>query len=133
MARSASSSASTQSGSGDPSTSAGINPAELPPVPDDATVESLWAEVHRLQALVGPSEDDYVKLRLDVLGARDAAIGAELELGQARAHAAALGAEVARLQRDQVWLRQAVVRRMIEFRGLARTAPRRAVRRLVKR
>lgn len=102
-------------------------------MPEGETVETLWVEVQRLRALVGPSEDDYVKLRLDVLGARDAAMGAELELGQARAHALAMDAEVDRLRRDHVWLRQSVVSRWVEFRMLARSAPKRAVKRLVKR
>jgi hypothetical protein len=42
-------------------------------------------------------------------------------------------AEVDRLRRDHVWLRQSVVSRWVEFRMLARSAPKRAVKRLVKR
>jgi hypothetical protein len=102
-------------------------------VPEGETVASLWAEVQRLRALTGPSEESYVKLHLDMLGARDAAMGAEMELGQARAYVLALESEVARLQRDHVWLRQGVMRRLIEFKGLVRVAPKRAVKRLVNR
>jgi hypothetical protein len=102
-------------------------------VPEGETVESLWAEVQRLRALVGPSEESYVALRLDVLGARDAAMGSEMELGEARALVRALGSEVDRLQRDHVWLRQAVIRRLIEFKGLLRSSPKRAAKRLVNR
>ena len=102
-------------------------------VPEGETVESLWAEVQRLRELVGPSEESYVKLHLDVLGARDAAMGAEMELGQVRAQVLAMGSEVARLQRDHVWLRQGLMRRLIEFKGLARSAPKKAAKRLVNR
>jgi hypothetical protein len=103
------------------------------PVPEGATLESLWTEVQRLRDLLGPSEDDYIQLRLDVLGARDAAMGAEMQLGQARALIISLGAEVDRARRDHLWLRRALVRRLIEFKGLVRSVPKRAVMRLIAR
>jgi hypothetical protein len=129
MARSSSSSAGPTSGDA-------LGNSRVPThaeVPKDETVESLWAEVQRLRALVGPSEESYVALRLDVLGARDAAMGSEMELGEARALVRTLGSEVDRLQRDHVWLRQAVIRRLIEFKGLLRSSPKRAAKRLVNR
>lgn len=81
-----------------------------------AELEHLRAEVERLRALVGPSEESYVKLRLDVLGARDAAIGAEAEAGRLKGYCLALEAQVARLDRDHIWFRQQVVMRMKNLR-----------------
>lgn len=115
------------------------SPAPQPAVPrlavsaEPASVEELQAEVDRLRKLVGPSEDDYVKLRLDVLAARDAAMGAEMELGAAKGHIRALEANVVRLRRDHRWLRRAVVRRLVMVRGLLRSSPRIAANRLLKR
>lgn len=70
------------------------------------------AELERLRELVGPDEKSYAQLRLDVLAARDAAIGAEVELGTVRAYNVALEGEVVRLQRDFVWFRTKVVGRI---------------------
>jgi len=115
------------------------SPAPQPAVPhlavsaEPASVEELQAEVDRLRKLVGPSEDDYVKLRLDVLAARDAAMGAEMELGAAKGSILALEANVVRLRRDHRWLRRAVVRRLVRVRGLLRSSPRIAANRLLKR
>lgn len=72
-------------------------------------VAELRAEVARLRELLGPSEDSYVKLQRDLLGARDAAIGAEHELGTVRGYNQALESEVVRLQRDFLWVREQVV------------------------
>jgi hypothetical protein len=88
----------------------------------------LRAEIEHLRALLGPSEEAYTKLRLDVLAARDAAIGAELELGNLKGYNAALEAEVVRLQRDFLWFRERVVMR---FRRLSRRSP--LIRRVVSR
>lgn len=85
----------------------------------EAELEHLRSEVARLRALVGPSEESYVKLRLDVLGARDAAIGAEAEAGRLKGYCHALEAQVARLDRDQIWFRQQVVMRMKNLRHSA--------------
>ena len=74
-------------------------------------VEVLRAEIERLRALVGPNEDSYVKLHLDVLGARDAAIAAEAEVGVARGYSQLLMTELARSQRDFLWLREQVINR----------------------
>jgi predicted nucleic acid-binding Zn-ribbon protein len=79
-------------------------------------IAELRAEVARLRELLGPSEESYVKLRLDVLGARDAAIGAEAEAGRLKGYCKALEAQVARLDRDQIWFRQQVVMRMKNLR-----------------
>jgi hypothetical protein len=48
-------------------------------------MEELRDEVLRLRALVGPDEKSYLQLKLDLLGARDHAIGAEAEAGRLRA------------------------------------------------
>jgi len=68
------------------------------------------AELARLRALVGPSEDSYAKLRQDVLGARDAARAAETEAGRLRAQVLVLEADLARARRDFVWFRRFVVK-----------------------
>ncbi len=86
----------------------------------DAELESLRAEVRHLRELVGPSEESYAKLRLDVLGARDAAIGAELEAGRIKGRVLALEAEVTRLQRDQTWFRERVV---MQIKGVRHKSP----------
>lgn len=75
-------------------------------------LDALRAEVERLRGLVGPSEESYEKLRLDVLAARDAAKGAEAALGNAEGYARSLEAEVVRLQRDHEWFRAEVVARL---------------------
>jgi hypothetical protein len=89
--------------------------SESSPLDTDAQQRELLAlraEVERLRALVGPTEESYGKLRLDVLGARDAAIAAEAELGRARARISALETDVARYRRDFVLLRRLVIRQM---------------------
>jgi hypothetical protein len=96
----------------------------------ETEVESLRAEIARLRALVGPSEESYVKLRLDVLGARDAAIGAEAEAGRLKGYCQALEAQVARLDRDQIWFREQVVMRMKTLRDQATPSIGRVVSRL---
>lgn len=88
----------------------------FPLVATDGEFEMLSAEVSRLRALVGPSEKSYVQLQQDLLGARDAAIGAEAELGTVRGYNQALEAEVVRLQRDFEWFREKVVLRMKRWR-----------------
>jgi hypothetical protein len=57
------------------------------PASDTATEAELRAEIARLRAIVGPSEDTYLKLQLDLLGARDAAVASESELGRLRGYA----------------------------------------------
>lgn len=95
-----------------------------------AELEHLRAELDRLRQLVGPSEESYVKLRLDVLGARDAAIGAEAEAGRLKGYCKALEAQVARLDRDQIWFRQQVVMRLKGLRHKATPSLGRVVGRL---
>ena len=88
-------------------------------------VERLRAEIARLRSLLGPSEEAYEKLRLDVLGARDAAIAAETELGRTRAMVGQLQTDVARYRRDFVLLRRVVIGRLAQVTnvlGLARRA-----------
>jgi len=94
---------------------------DQPLEPAESEVELLRAEVARLRELLGPSEESYVKLRLDLLGARDAAIGAEAEAGRLKGYCRALEAQVARLDRDQIWFRQQVVMRMKNLRNSAPT------------
>ncbi len=80
-------------------------------------IDVLRAEVARLRDLVGPDEKSYVQLQIDLLAARDAAIGAEAALGTQRGYNAALEAEVERLQRDFRWFRDNVVLRLKRMRG----------------
>lgn len=72
-------------------------------------IAALTTEVERLRALVGPSEDDYRKLQLDVLGARDVAMVAEVAVGLERSRSQLLETELARAQRDFLWVREQVV------------------------
>jgi hypothetical protein len=78
----------------------------------DEELTSLRSEVARLRHLVGPSEKSYEALAQDARGARDAARRAELEAGQMRAQIVELENEVRRWQRDFVWFRDRVVRKV---------------------
>jgi hypothetical protein len=93
---------------------------------------ALRSEVEHLRALVGPSENDYRKLQLDLLGARDAAIAAEAEVGVQRGRNQLIETELARSQRDFVWLREQVVARAKTLRSRG-PAVGRAVGRLTSR
>lgn len=75
-------------------------------------IDDLRAEIERLRSLVGPSEKSYEDLQADARTARDAARRAELEAGRARATIVQLENEVRRWQRDFVWFRNQVVRRL---------------------
>jgi hypothetical protein len=94
-------------------------------------VATLRAEVDRLQALVGPSEESYQKLRLDLLGARDAAIAAEAELGRLRSREVELLVQIAGYERDFDWFREQFVRRLLRFKQARVT--RRLISRLARR
>ncbi len=67
----------------------------------DVEIAALRAEVAALRALVGPSEESYEKLQLDVLSARDAAKGTESELGTLRGTITELNTQLARARQDQ--------------------------------
>ena len=75
----------------------------------EADAEALRAEVTWLRELVGPDEKSHAQLRLDVLAARDSALGAEAELGALKAYNLALEAEVTRLTRDFEWFREKII------------------------
>jgi archaellum component FlaC len=88
-------------------------PADLPTaIPPSDELSELRSEVSRLRALVGPSEKSYEDLTRDALTARDAARNAELETGRLRAQIVELENEVRRWQRDFVWFRDRVVRKI---------------------
>lgn len=88
-------------------------PADLPAaIPPSDELSELRSEVSRLRALVGPSEKSYEDLTRDALTARDAARTAELETGRLRAQIVELENEVRRWQRDFVWFRDRVVRKV---------------------
>ncbi|CAB4345863.1 unannotated protein [freshwater metagenome] len=88
-------------------------PEDLPPaIPLTDELTELRSEVSRLRALVGPSEKTYEDLTRDALTARDAARTAELETGRLRAQIVELEIEVRRWQRDFVWFRDRVVRKV---------------------
>lgn len=97
-----------------------------PPIRDvtemsaDEELLVLRAEVARLRDLVGPTEESYEKLRLDVLGARDVARAAEAALGSARARTVELQAQCDRYEREFLWFRNTVTERML---GLRRFVP----------
>ena len=71
-----------------------------PRSPEDE-LAALRAEVERLRTLVGPTEESYTKLRLDLWAARDHAQGAEAEAGQMRGRVRALEAELTRAMQDK--------------------------------
>jgi len=73
---------------------------------------ALRSEVERLRSLVGPSEKSYEELKADAHDAREAARNAELELGRSRAMIVELQNDVRRWQRDFVWFRDRVIRRL---------------------
>ena len=98
----------------------------------DDQILALQAEIDRLRKLVGPTEESYQKLRLDVLGARDVAIAAEAELGRLRGEVISLKTHAVRLERDHVWLREQVLRRLAELR-IRSLGFRRALDRLIRR
>jgi hypothetical protein len=78
------------------------SPAQESPRPrPDGEVAALRAEVERLRSLVGPSEESYDKLRLDLWAARDLAQGCEAEAGQLRGRVRALEAELVRATQDK--------------------------------
>jgi hypothetical protein len=87
-------------------------------------VDELRAEVARLRELVGPSEDSYRKLQLDVLGARDVAVAYESELGRLRGYAKSRDAEIARLRRDYLFFRKQILNRIRKLRRAAEAASR---------
>lgn len=64
-------------------------------------MDELRAEVERLRALVGPSEQSYLDLQQDLLAARDVARGAEAAAGVLRGHIAELDVALARARQDQ--------------------------------
>lgn len=98
---------------------------------EGSELEQLRAEVERLRGLLGPSEESYVKLRMDLLGARDVAIGAAAEVGALKGRCLALEAQVARLTRDHIWFRDNVVRRLRAVQGW--TSPKTVAKRILGR
>jgi len=83
-------------------------------------IAQLRDEVARLRSLVGPSESSYLKLQLDVLGARDAAKAAEAEVGVERGRIQLLETELDRALRDFAWMREQVVGRSKAMRDRGR-------------
>lgn len=86
----------------------------------DEEILALRAENERLRELVGPSEKSYVDLKLDVLGARDAARAAEASLGELRGRCNELQAERDRFEREFQWFRHLITSRVM---GLRRYLP----------
>ena len=82
-----------------PTTTSTPKEDSLVPSPADE-LSRLRNEVQRLQGLIGPSEESYRKLQLDVLGARDAAIAAEAELGYVRGQVVSLETQLFQIRRD---------------------------------
>lgn len=98
---------------------------------DDTDAAALRTEVERLRVLVGPSEESYTKLRLDLLGARDAAIAAEAELGRLRSRETELLVQLSGYERDFDWFREQVVKRLVRLKTLRLN--RRIISRLARR
>jgi len=74
----------------------------------DDDLAALSAEVERLRLLVGPSEQSYADLRLDLLAARDVAKGAEAAQGVYRGRVNELEAALDRARQDQDHFQRAV-------------------------
>ena len=77
---------------------------------------------NRVRSLLGQSHEAVVidlfdGLQLDVLGARDAAMVAEVAVGLERSRSQSLETELARAQRDFIWLREQVVVRAKSLRA----------------
>jgi len=85
---------------------------------------ALRSEVARLRDLVGPTEESYEKLRLDVLGARDVAKAAEAALGSARARTVELQAQCDRYEREFLWFRNTVTAQLLGLRKFVPTVRR---------
>lgn len=105
---------------------------EIEPTSDKERICALEAEVDRLRSLLGPTEESYLKLRLDLLAARDSAIAAEYELGHLSARIMALESDIVRYRRDFVWFRRFVLRRFTAYTSRVR-ALRHAVLRSLRR
>ena len=88
--------------------------SEESPTPEQPVDELtfLRGENARLRNLVGPSEKSYEDLQRDSHNARDAARSAELETGRLRAQVVELENDIRRWQRDFVWFRDRVIRRI---------------------
>ena len=93
-------------------------PAKPVSTTDSAETElaQLRAEVSRLRELIGPNEQSYVQLRIDVWSARDAVIGAEAEMGLLRGQVQSLHAEVDRAMKEQQWVKDEVLLRIKSWR-----------------
>jgi hypothetical protein len=76
------------------------------PQPEDPA--ALRAEIDRLRALVGPSEQSYDDLRQDLLAATDVAKGAEAEAGMLRGQLAEMHVALARARQDQEYFQRMV-------------------------
>jgi len=88
------------------------NQMDVSETPSADELSALREEVARLRELVGPSEKSHEDLKRDAIDARDAARKAELETGRLRAQIVELENEVRRWQRDFVWFRDRVVRKI---------------------
>lgn len=97
---------------------------EAPPSSTESEVAELRAEIARLRDLVGPSEDSYLKLQLDLLGARDAAVASESELGRLRGYAKSRDAEIARLRRDYLFFRKQILGRVRKLKRMTEAVSR---------
>lgn len=74
----------------------------------DHDPDALRAEIDRLRALVGPSEQSYTDLRQEILAARDAAMGSEAAIGEYRGRVNELEVALVRAQQDQEHFQQIV-------------------------
>ena len=97
-------------------------PAKPVSAPDSTDTElvQLRVEVERLRKLIGPNEQSYVQLRMDVWSARDAVIGAEAEMGLLKGQVRSLQAEVARAVKEQQWFRDEILLRIKAWRTYLR-------------
>jgi hypothetical protein len=88
----------------------------------DAEVAALRAEVERLRCLVGPSEQSYDEMRVDLLAARDAAKEAEAAAGEVRGELTEVYVALARARQIEAALRHTFPGRVYRVVGRARRA-----------
>ncbi len=68
------------------------------------------AELERLRALVGPLEESYEELRVELAEARQAARAAEYEAGRLRGELTAMRVDLHRARQDQYHVRRLLLR-----------------------
>lgn len=83
-------------------------------------VDVMAAELERLRALVGPLEESYEDLRVELAEARQAVRIAELDAGRLRGELTAMSVDLHRARQDQYHVRRLLLRPLRALRVLGR-------------